>query len=40
MTTPPFCQPSLLYLSLEMAVLPVVLCLPMHLLLRRLVERP
>lgn len=30
----------LLYLSLEMLVLPVVLCLPMHLLLRRLVERP
>lgn len=27
----------LLYLSLEMIVLPVVICLPMHLLLRRLV---
>lgn len=30
----------LLYLLIEMIVLPVILCLPMHLLVRRLADRP
>ena len=31
--------PPLLYLALEMALLPIVVCLPAHLLLRRLFDR-